>query len=375
MSGIYIHIPFCRQACSYCDFYFSTHLNFKDSFLKALKQEMAKRKEFIQTPVQTVYFGGGTPSQLSVNEIKGILDQLNQLFDLSQLGEITLEANPDDLTESYLKELSNSPVNRLSVGIQSFHDKDLKMLHRAHNGKQSYEAIQKAQDFGFEDLSLDLIYGLPGSTQSSWQQNLDKATTLDVPHISSYCLTVEPNTRLEYALKKGRLTYPSEKDIIQQFRALQETLSKAGYEHYEISNFAKPGKYAKHNTAYWQGNPHLGLGPSAHSFDGERRYWNLANTRKYVNLVQKGESHYDSEKLSEKDQYNEYLMTHLRTQWGVDLKEIDRLFGSEQRDQLLRDVLPFEERNQVVRNGDLIQISSEGLLLADQIAADLFITD
>ncbi|UTW63754.1 radical SAM family heme chaperone HemW [bacterium SCSIO 12741] len=375
MAGIYLHIPFCRQACSYCDFYFSTHLHFKESFLTALETEIERRKDFLSEPIQTVYFGGGTPSQLSVDELKRIWAALSHSFDLSQVGEVTLEANPDNLSEDYLNALAASPINRLSVGIQSFHDSDLKMLNRAHSGEQSLQSIKRAQELGFDEISLDLIYGLPGSTMESWQQNLDLAISLNVDHVSSYCLTIEPKTPLEHAIKKGRLTYPTEAEIVRQFKALKHSLDRAGYEHYEISNFAKPGKYAQHNTSYWKGVNYLGLGPSAHAYDGQKRYWNLPDTRQYVSLLQEGKVHYESEELDPKDQYNEYIMTHLRTQWGIDLEEVENLFGHNQQKELLREIETHLQQGNVVRAESKLTLTFEGQLLADQIAADLFTTD
>ena len=281
MAGIYIHIPFCGYACTYCDFYFTTHLHFKDQFLETLFLEIDKRKNFLEgESISTIYFGGGTPSKLTAKEVESILTKINENFSVDKNAEITLECNPDDIDLQTAKDLRGIGINRISMGIQTFHDKELDLLGRKHSSKAAIEAVENIRAGGFDNFSLDLIYGIPDSSLTSWKANLETIIALKPNHISSYCLTIEPGTPLEYQVKKKRVNMPLESVVIEQFETLMTTLNDNGYDHYEISNFAQPNFESKHNTSYWKGTHYLGLGPSAHSFDGKNRIINVANTGK-----------------------------------------------------------------------------------------------
>lgn len=323
MSGIYIHIPFCKQACTYCDFHFSTSLQQKDELVEALCKEMAKRREFLRTPPETLYFGGGSPSILDEKDLKKIFKALNRNFDLGHLQEVTLESNPDDHSPERLKLWQSVGINRLSIGIQSFADRDLRMMNRAHNSLQALSCVKEARDAGFDSLSIDLIYGIPGQSMNEWQENLDIALSLGTDHISAYCLTVEEKTALNHQVKKGLVSEKPEEDIEAEYHYMHALLELEGYVHYEISNFAKVGKEARHNSSYWSGKPYLGLGPSAHSFDGEEiRSWNVSNNAAYIKAIKKGEAFYESEELTKKDRANEIIMTGLRTRQGIDKNQL-----------------------------------------------------
>lgn len=311
---IYIHIPFCKQKCSYCNFHFSTSLQLKDEMLFALKKELALRQnEFPEQQIKSLYFGGGTPSVLSVDELKSLIDEVLKYYSFDEAIEITLEANPDDLNSTYLKELSRTEVNRLSIGTQSFFEADLKLMNRAHNASQAESSIKRAQDSGFENISIDLIYGSPTSNFEQWKENLNKTIALQVPHISSYALTIEPKTALNNWISKGEISAPKENLQQEAFFYMSEFLKNNGFDHYEISNFGKPGFHSKHNTAYWQYLPYLGIGPSAHSYNGvDERSWNLANNSLYIKNLHQDILPKEVEKLSEQDRFNEMIMIGLR---------------------------------------------------------------
>ena len=372
MSGIYIHIPFCKQACHYCDFHFSTSMGKKEAMVNALCQELKLRKAtFKDVVVETIYFGGGTPSVLETSEIQKIIQTVYDDYTVTETPEITLEANPDDLTSDKIKQLAESPINRLSIGVQSFFGEDLKLMNRAHNAKEAEACIALATKH-FDNISIDLIYGMPNMTNQRWKENIDKALSFNVPHISSYALTVEPNTALASFVKKG-LVKPVDDEIAQEhFNILNETLSNAGYSCYEISNFGKPGYFSKNNTAYWQQKKYIGIGPSAHSFDGNTRGWNINNNPKYLKAIEKGELPMEVEVLSTKDKYNEYVMTGLRTIWGVSLSRIASDFGNTYKDYITEHAEKYIEQQLLFRDGDLLLATKKGKFLADGIAADLF---
>lgn len=375
MAGIYLHIPFCKQACNYCNFHFSTSLRLKDDMVDALIKEISLQKNYLagQT-IETIYFGGGTPSLLSAEELMRIWDALEKNFPEQELKEVTLEANPDNLTAAYLQALRNTPVNRLSIGIQSFHDKDLQYMNRAHNAKEADYAVKAAQDKGFDNISIDLIYGTPTMSDKEWLENIQLATALQIPHISSYALTVEARTALAHAIEKGKSKEPDNARTAAQFEQLMESLTQAGYDHYEISNFAKPGKYAVHNTNYWKGKHYLGLGPSAHSFNTHSRQWNVANNPQYISSILKdGKVQYELEQLSFEDRYNEYIMTSLRTMWGADLGYINKQFGEEVMNSLAEQSKDFEAKGWMLRSADKLILTAQGKLFADKVASELFL--
>lgn len=374
MAGIYIHIPFCKQACNYCNFYFSTSLGNKDALVDALVKEIALTKDYLHgEQIETIYFGGGTPSLLQIDEMKRILDGLAQQYDLSALQEFTIETNPDDLTSSKIAELSTLKamgLNRFSIGIQSFHDEDLQYMNRAHNSSEAQTAVKKVQDAGFDKITIDLIYGTPTMNDERWLQNLETAFALDVPHISSYALTVEPKTALDKKIKLGESKTVSDEQGARQFNILMNEMRKHGYEQYEISNFAKPGRYAVHNTNYWRGKHYLGLGPSAHSFNTHARRWNVANNINYINSIVKGILPYEEEVLTPAQQVNERIMTALRTQWGLEVTS----FGL-QVAGLIQDGLQYIDKAHYTYSNGVLVLTQEGKLFADSIAAELFIEE
>ena len=371
MSAIYIHIPFCKQACHYCDFHFSTSMKKKDEVVDALCKELLLRKEEISGDIETIYFGGGTPSLLTSEELQQIFETIFSNFSIVKDPEITLEANPDDLSEEKLKMLAASPVNRLSIGVQSFFEEDLKMMNRAHNQQEALESIETAKKY-FDNISIDLIYGIPQMSNERWQQNLTKALELLVPHISSYALTVEPKTALKKLIEKGKISPVDEDAAKEHYELMIEILEKAGFENYEFSNFGKPGYFSRNNTAYWFGKPYLGIGPSAHSFDGNNRKWNINNNILYIKAIAKGELPAEVEKLSITDKYNEYVMTRLRTKWGISLPEVEEKFGEAYKVYLLKEAQHFLEDGLLDLNDDTLSISKRGKFLSDGIAADLF---
>ncbi len=371
MAGIYIHIPFCKQACHYCDFHFSTSMKKKDEMVGALASEIRMRKTELPNEVETIYFGGGTPSVLSSSEIKYLIDVVCLNYNVSNDAEITLEANPDDLTSPKLRELSNSPVNRISIGIQSFFDDDLQMMNRAHNSAEAKESLREARSL-FGNISIDLIYGIPGMTNEKWLNNIETALSYDIPHISSYALTVEPRTALSKMIKTGQSAAPDDDVAESHFHLLAETLQNSGFVHYELSNFAKPGYFSKNNSAYWLGKKYIGIGPSAHSYDGNTRSWNVANNALYLKSILAGELPSESETLSEKDRFNEYVMTGLRTVWGISVSKVEADFGSEMRNNLLFNSRKFIDQGLLELGGDVLKTTAKGKFLTDGIASDLF---
>lgn len=374
MAGIYIHIPFCKQACHYCDFHFSTSLKRKEELITSICNEIMLRKDEISNPIKTIYFGGGTPSLLEIDEINLIIGEVYKNFEVENNIEVTLEANPDDLTKDKLLELSKTQINRLSIGIQSFFKEDLKLMNRAHNSKEAKECLENAIQY-FDNISIDLIYGIPGMSDEQWNENLNLALSFGVPHISSYALTVEPQTALKKLIEVGKIPAVSESISHRQYLILLEIMKKEGFVNYEFSNFGKEGYFSKNNTAYWQGKAYLGVGPSAHSFDGKVRSWNISNNIKYINHIQKNELPIERESLTKKDQYNEYLMTGLRTMWGVSLKRIRCDFGETFLTYLMNQAKkPMEDGLLKIEN-DILLISEKGKYLSDGIASNLFMVD
>ncbi len=372
---IYIHIPFCKQKCSYCNFHFSTSLNFKDEMLRAMKTEIMLRKDELQKKaLKSLYFGGGTPSILSVDEINSLVDEVLRYFSFEKDIEITLEANPDDLDKNFLKQLAGTPVNRLSIGTQSFFEEDLKLMNRAHTASEAEGSIKRAQDFGFENLSIDLIYGSPTSNLEIWKENLNKTIALEVPHISSYALTVEPKTALENWISKGKVKSPKEEEQNREFYYLSDFLKDNGFEHYEVSNFAKPGFYSRHNSAYWKYQEYLGIGPSAHSYNGfDVRSWNLANNQQYIKKLNEKLLAKEEEILSQEDQFNEMIMIGLRTIWGVDLTSLKNKFNDRFLEHFQSEIKPKIEEGILIIENDHLKIPEKHWFMADGIASDLFI--
>ena len=369
MSGIYLHIPFCKQACHYCNFHFSTSLRYKSEMTAALVKELEMQRDYLPTrTLETVYFGGGTPSLLEGEDLEMLFATLQKLYKLQPHAEITLEANPDDLSAAKLRMLQAAPVNRLSIGIQSFSDADLRYMNRAHDAQQAEACIRKAQDHGFTDLTVDLIYGTPTMSDAEWEQNINRVLAAEVPHISCYALTVEPQTALDYFIKKGKSAPVDEEKTARQFEYLTRRLTAAGFEHYEISNFAKPGHYARHNSNYWTGKPYLGIGPSAHSFNGTSRQWNIANNALYLQNINAGTLPFEKENLSPTERYNEYILTALRTMWGVDATKIEESY----RTHFLQKVQSFLANGTVRRTADTYILTEKGKLLADNISLELF---
>ncbi len=372
MSGIYIHIPFCKQACNYCDFHFSTSMKKKDEMVLALAKEIVMRKsEFENEVVETIYFGGGTPSRLQIADLRLQLDSIYKNYTVAQNPEITLEANPDDLSEEYLMELLEIGINRLSIGIQSFFEDDLKMMNRAHNATEAKKCLESATKY-FDNISLDLIYGIPGMSNESWKKNIDTALSFGIPHISSYALTVEPKTALNKLIQTGKIAEPKDEVASEHFMILVETLEANGFVHYELSNFGKPDYFSKNNSAYWLGKKYIGIGPSAHSYDGVSRSWNVANNALYLKSIEENLLPMETEVLSVSDRYNEYIMTGLRTIWGVSLERIQNEFGQSYFDYLLKQAQKFLDDDLLSIENAILKPTPKGKFLTDGIASDLF---
>lgn len=376
MPGIYLHIPFCKQACHYCNFHFSTSLRQKGAMVEAIVRELEMQKDYLQgAPLSSIYLGGGTPSLLDAAELELIFSKIYQLHRVQADAEITLEANPDDLNLDKLQTLRNSPVNRLSIGIQSFAEEDLRFMNRAHNAQEARSCIENALALGFDNLTLDLIYGAPTTSHEQWARNLDTIFQYPIPHLSAYCLTVESKTALDHFVRQGKASPVDEEQANAQFQYLMDATQAQGYEHYEISNFAKPGRYARHNSSYWLGEPYLGIGPSAHSFNGQSRQWNVANNAKYLKILTQEDvaelgntGLFELEELSPATRYNEYVMTGLRTIWGCDLQKITPAFQS----YFVENIQPFIDKGQVRVENQKYRLSASGKFMADYIAAQLF---
>ena len=372
MAGIYIHIPFCKTKCHYCDFYKTTDFGAKTDFLSALKLEIGRRRNELQhEKIASVYFGGGTPSVLKINEINDILDLIARNFLVEDDAEITLEANPDDLTDDFLQGLKSTPVNRLSIGTQSFHDSDLKSMNRRHNSAQALKSIQSAYDAGIKNISIDLIYGLPNQTLEAWAENVKTAVSLNVQHISAYHLTYHEGTVFYDYLKSGKIKELPDELSLAQFKLLLQILNNAGFEQYEISNFARNQQYSRHNKAYWERKNYLGFGPSAHSFDGGTRRWNVAGLRKYIHAIETNSQFWESEILSVQDQYNDYMITSLRTKWGISAAYLQQNFPEKFFMHFQHEAKKFISTEHLVLNEGVYGLSAEGLFISDKIMEEL----
>ena len=368
MAGIYIHIPFCRQACFYCNFHFATSLTHKNELLNALLRETEIQKDFLENEtVETIYFGGGTPSILQNSDLETQVEKIRSLYTIMEGSEITLEANPDDITKEKLVGWKKIGINRLSIGVQSFFDDDLQWMNRAHSAKQAMDNLQLAKEH-FENITIDLIYGMPALTDEKWKQNVEKALAFQIPHLSCYALTVEPKTPLQKMISNKKSEDVNPEKQSSQFLMLMQWMQESGYEHYEISNFSKPGFRGRHNSSYWLGKKYLGIGPSAHSFNGESRHWNISNNNNYIESIRRGILPIEKEILSPVQQLNEYIMTSLRTMEGIDLKKI----SEKAKHELITQSKKFIERGLIKENNECLILTKEGKLLADGIAADLF---
>ncbi|KIA93270.1 coproporphyrinogen III oxidase [Flavobacterium sp. KMS] len=379
MSGIYIHIPFCKQACNYCDFHFSTSMKKKDDMVLAIAKEIAMRKNEFElldstgneNQIETIYFGGGTPSVLSNEEINFLISEIYKNYKVVDNPEITLEANPDDLSKDRIIELSKSSINRLSIGIQSFFEDDLKMMNRAHNSVEAKKCLEEATKY-FDNISLDLIYGVPGMSNEKWKHNIETALSFGIPHISSYALTVEPKTALSKLIQTGKVAKPNDEVASAHFMILVETLEANGFIHYELSNFGKENYFSKNNSAYWLGKKYIGVGPSAHSYDGVSRSWNISNNSLYLKSIQDNQLPNEVEILSVSDRYNEYIMTGLRTIWGVSLDRIEKEFGTDYLVYLKKQAEKFLNDELVSVENNILKPTAKGKFLTDGIASDLF---
>ncbi|MBK5720166.1 radical SAM family heme chaperone HemW [Dysgonomonas sp. Marseille-P4677] len=376
MAGIYIHVPFCKTRCIYCDFYTRTDMSPKLNYVASVCKEIELRKNYISDEtVDTIYFGGGTPSQLSFEDFYRIFETILKNFDVSPNAEITMEANPDDLDIRYLEALKNLPFNRLSMGVQSFDDNELRFLKRRHSSEKAIEGVNACKALGYDNISIDLMYGLPNQTMDIWNKNLDKAISLDIQHISSYHLIYEQGTRLYRLFKLGDVKAVDEELSVEMFSVMIDKLTSAGFEHYEISNFAKDRLYSKHNSSYWLGEKYLGLGPAAHSFDGQDRAWNIPSISKYIVKIGEGKLPLEIENLDKNTRYNDFILTGMRTMWGVNLLELERLFGVALRDYCLKNVQKYIEEGFVCRNKEILTLTRGGIFISDGIMSDLMWVD
>jgi len=373
MSGIYIHIPFCKQACHYCDFHFSTSLKKKDEMILALAREIEMRKnEFQDEVIETIYFGGGTPSLLAIEDLRFLISEIYSNYNVVENPETTLEANPDDLTNERIVALSNLEINRLSIGIQSFFEDDLKIMNRAHNSSEAKKCLEEATQY-FDNISIDLIYGIPGMSNEKWMQNIEMALSFNVPHISSYALTVEPKTALHSFIQKELIPQPDEEVAQEHFQILVEKLKENNFIHYELSNFGKENYFSKNNSSYWLGKKYIGIGPSAHSYDGQKRGWNVSNNSVYIKSISEGILPLETEILSKTDRYNEYIMTGLRTMWGVSLQRIEKEFGPTYLHYLNKQAARYIEDHLLFMDDEILRTTQKGKFLSDGIASDLFL--
>jgi len=374
MAGIYIHIPFCNSKCNYCNFYSVASSKHLDAYIPALLKEIALQHSYLEKePIETIYIGGGTPSLLGYTQLASILEKLNKTFEIKPDAEITIEANPNDLNASKIKDFKKLFINRLSIGIQSFFEEDLKYLHRLHSPSQAETAVKRSQDAGFENISIDLIYGIPTLSDENWEKNLHYSFSLYVPHISAYSLTVEPHTALNKLITKGKLTAVNEEQSIKHFKVLMQQTKENDFLHYEVSNFCKKDYFSKHNSNYWKGIKYLGLGPSAHSYNKVERQWNISDTQKYIEHLDSNKLLFEKEVLSETDKLNEYIMTSLRTMWGCDLNYIETYFGISEKARLEKKSVQFIDDKKMINEKNHLILSDEGFLFADGIAAELFV--
>lgn len=372
MSGLYIHIPFCAKRCLYCDFFSNTEMKYKESYINAVIRELELRKAYTGgEPIETIYFGGGTPSQLQAKDFDRIFNAIYRLFDVSHCGEITLEANPDDMTPECVSSLRTLPFNRISMGVQSFKEEDLRFLNRRHNRQQALQAVALCKENGLSNISIDLIYGLPGQTQKEWEANIDQAIQLDIPHISAYHLIYEEGTALYKLKEAGKISPVDEEVSVALFTSLIDRLTASGYLHYEISNFARPGMISRHNSSYWTGKKYIGIGPSAHSYNGENRQWNVSSLPEYLRGVENGSPETEVETLDINTRYNDYIITGLRTMWGIQLDEIQQQFGKDKLIYCQKQAAPYINRGLLIQKEGVITLSSEGIFISDGIMSDL----
>lgn len=372
MAGIYIHVPFCKTRCAYCDFFSTTLHDMKSRYVDALCQELIMRRYYLHdAPIGTLYFGGGTPSQLSESDFHSIFKQIEEVYGLEACEEITLEANPDDLTDDYVEMLTTLPFNRISMGIQTFHEPTLQLIGRRHTAQEAIEAVRRCRQHGFTNISIDLIYGLPGETLEQWNEDLLMAFSLKVQHISAYHLTYEQGTRLWQMLQRKEICEVDEDTSVELFKILCEEMQKAGYEHYEISNFALPNFRSRHNSAYWHEVPYLGCGPGAHSFDGDSREWNVSSLPKYIEALEQGQRNYEQETLDKDTRYNEFIMTRLRTCEGFSLNDLQQRFGQAYHDYCLHLATPYMRQGLLLQKENTLRLSREGIFVSDDIISDL----
>ncbi len=372
MAGIYIHIPFCKQACHYCDFHFSTSTKYRDEMVAALVKELVlRKKEFENEGIETIYFGGGTPSILDVSAIELLITTVYENYTVRENPEITLEANPDDLSKSRLLEYSKTPINRLSIGVQSFFEDDLQLMNRAHKANEAKDCLEEAIRY-FDAISVDLIYGIPSMSNEKWLQNIETLLSYNISHISSYALTVEPKTALQKLIQKGTIAPPNDEVAQAHFHILVDKLQEKGFVHYELSNFGKEGYFSKNNSNYWLGKKYMGIGPSAHSYNGLARSWNISNNRLYLKAIHENKLPSETEHLTETDRYNEYVMTGLRTIWGVSLSKISKEFGQSQLDYVLQQADKFLKNDLLFIEDNTLKTTAKGKFLTDGIASDLF---
>ena len=374
MTGLYLHIPFCKQSCHYCNFHFSTSQNNRDEVLTAINKEINQKALGFNDKISTIYFGGGTPTILTEKELNTIIENILKKFDVENNIEITVEANPDDLTKSKLSALSNSVVNRLSIGVQSFIDKELKSMNRAHDSKKAIKSIEMARKY-FENISIDILYGLPESSLESCNYNLDFIQKFDLNHISAYALTIEPKTALQTFLKKSIIEMPDEQLVYDQFKLINERLTNGGFINYEVCSFAKKDFFSQNNSAYWLRKKYIGIGPSAHSFDGNFRSWNISNNKKYIDHINQGLSYFKKEKLTRIDHYNEYIMTGLRTIWGISTEYIESNFNANFKNYFLEKIQKHIVQKNVKIKDNVYLTTNSGRFLADGIASDLFLVN
>lgn len=372
MAGLYIHVPFCAKRCIYCDFFTSTNQENKSAYVEAVCKELVLRRDYLKgEALQTIYFGGGTPSQLTVIDFERIFQTIRQYYNIDTCEEITLEANPDDMTPEYVSSLHALPFNRVSMGVQSFQPKDLLFLNRRHNRQQAIDAVTTCKANHLHNISIDLIYGLPGQTPDEWNRNLEEAIALDVPHISAYHLIYEEGTPLMKLKAAGRVNPVSEDSSESFFTILIHKLKEAGYLHYEISNFARPGFYAKHNSSYWNETKYLGVGPSAHSYDKESRQWNIASMKGYLTGITMGRPNFEKEILDPNTKYNEYIITGLRTMWGIQLDRISQEYGTEKKAFCLKQASSYLKNGLLLHENDILKLSPKGIFISDRIMSDL----
>lgn len=372
MAGLYIHVPFCAKRCLYCDFFSNTEMKYKEPYVTALIRELEIRKDYIgNEPLETIYFGGGTPSQLQATDFERIFDAIQRLFDTSGCKEVTLEANPDDMTPEYIAGLRTFPFNRISMGVQSFKAEDLHLLNRRHDREQALRAVELCKENDLANISIDLIYGLPGQTLKEWESNLDRAILLDIPHISAYHLIYEEGTAL-YKLKEAGKISPVEEELsVSLFTSLIDRLTANGYLHYEISNFARPGMISRHNSSYWTGRKYLGIGPSAHSYNGESRQWNVSSLPAYIRAIGNGSPEIEVEELDINTRYNDFIITGLRTMWGVNLTEIQGQFGKDKLIYCQKQAAPYLKQGLLIEKDDTLTLSRNGIFISDSIMSDL----